>query len=132
MGRVGFAHIEEALAGVGDSGEAGLVWACGGVGAGEVDVVADADQGSGSPDGVDAAGGVGDDEGLAAEQAEDAGGKGDFGEGATFVEVRAALQDGDWLSGDGTEKEMSGVAGDGWPGKVGDFLVRDDGGVCDL
>ena len=42
-------------------------------------MVGDGDEGALRVAGVDAAGGVGDDEGLAAEEAEDAGGEGDLG-----------------------------------------------------
>ncbi len=100
--------------------EAGLVGAEGGVGAGEIDVVGDGDEGAGGVGGVDAAGGVGDDEGGAAEQAEDAGGKGDLRHGVALVGVDAALHDGDGDAGDGAEDEVAGVAFDGGLREVGD------------
>ena len=70
---VGGGHVEEALTGAGDHAEAGLVGAESGVGAGEVDVVGDGDEGALLQGGADAASGVGDDEGFAAEEAEDSG-----------------------------------------------------------
>ena len=82
--------------------------------------------------GVDAAGGVGDDESLAAEEAEDAGGEGDLGEGVALVGVDAALHDGDGNSGDGAEDEVAGVALDGGAGEVGDLGVGDADGILDL
>ena len=82
--------------------------------------------------GVDAAGGVGDDEGFAAEESEDAGREGDFGERIALVGVDAALHDGDGDSGDGAEDELAGVAFDGGLREVGDVGVGDDGRVFDL
>ena len=82
--------------------------------------------------GVDAAGGVGDDEGFAAEEAEDAGGEGDLGEGVALVGVDAALHDGYGDSGDVAEDEFAGVAFDGGLREVGDVGVGDGGGVFDL
>ena len=122
---VGGGHVEETLAGAGDGGEAGFVGAEGGVGSGEVDVVGDGDERALLVAGVDAAGGVGDDEGFAAEEAEDAGGEGDLGEGVALVGVDAALHDGDGDAGDGAEDEVAGVAFDGGAGEVGDLGVGD-------
>ena len=113
-------------------GEAGFVGAEGGVGAGEVDVVADRDEGALLVCGVEAAGGVGEDEGLAAEQAEDAGGKRDLRHRVALVGVNAAGHDGDWRVGDGTQNELAGVAFYGALRPVGDFTVGDGGGVLDL
>ena len=82
--------------------------------------------------GVDAAGGVGDDEGFAADEAEDAGGEGDLGEGVALVGVDAALHDGDRDSGDGAENEVAGVAFYGRAGEVGDLGVGDARGASDV
>ena len=116
---VGGGHVEEALAGAGDCGEARFVGAECGVGSGEIDVVGDGDERALPVAGVDAAGGVGDDEGFAAEEAEDAGREGDLGERVALVGVDAALHDGDGDSGDGAEDEVAGVALDGGAGKWG-------------
>ena len=129
---VGGRHVEEALAGAGDCGEAGLIGAEGGVGAGQVDMVGDGDEGALLVAGVDAAGGVGDDEGLAADEAEDAGGEGDLGEGVALVGVDAALHDGDGDAGDSAEDEVAGVAFDGGAGEVGNLGVGDAGGAADV
>ncbi len=118
--------------GTGEHGEAGVVGAEGGVGAGEVDVVGDGDEGAGGVGGVDAAGGVGDDEGGAAEEAEDAGGEGDLGHGVALVGVDAALHDGDGDAGDGAEDEVAGVAFDGGLREVGDVGVGDGDGSANV
>jgi len=130
--RVRGGHVEEALAGAGDHGEAGFVGAEGGVGAGEVDVVGDGDDGALGETGADAAGGVGDDEGFAAEKAEDAGGEGDLGEGVALVGVDAALHDGDGDVGDVAEDEFAGVALNGGLGEVRDVGVGDGCGGLDV
>ena len=75
-----------------------------------------------------AAGGVGDDEGGAAEEAEDAGGEGDLLHRVAFVGVDAALHDGYGDAGDGAEDELAGVADDGGERPVGDVGVGDGGG----
>ena len=82
--------------------------------------------------GVDAAGGVGDDERFAADEAEDAGGEGDLGEGVALVGVDASLHDGDGNSGDSAEDEVAGVAFDGGAGEVGNLRVRNAGGAADV
>ncbi len=81
---------------------------------------------------ADAAGGVGDDEGGAAEQAEDASGEGDLRERVAFVGVDAALHDGYGDAADGAEDELAGVADDGGERPVGDVGVGDGGGGFDL
>jgi len=129
---VGGGHVEEALASVGNHAEAGLVGAQGGVGAGEVDVVGDGYERALLQGGADAAGGVGDDEGLRAEEAEDAGGEGDLGDGIALVGVDAALHDGYGDAGDVAYDEMAGVADDGGLGEVGDVGVGDGGGGFDV
>ena len=92
-------------------------------------MVGDGDEGALPEVGVDAAGGVGDDEGVAAEEAEDASGEGDLGERVALVGVDAALHDGDGDAVDGAEDEFAGVAFDGGEGEVGDFGVGDAEGV---
>ena len=118
---VGGGHVEKTLAGAGAGGqsEAGLVGARGGVGAGEVDVVGDADEFAGGEGGADAAGGVGDDDGADAEERKDAHGEGDFVHGVALVGVDAALHDGYGNAGEGAKDEATGVAGDGGLGKWG-------------
>ena len=106
-GGVGGGHVEEALAGAGDRGEAGFVGAECGVGSGEIDVVGDGDEGALLVAGIDAAGGVGDDEVFAADEAEDSSGEGDLGEGVALVGVDAALHDGYRDRGDGAEDEVT-------------------------
>ena len=130
--RVGGGHVEEAQAGAGADGEARLVGADGGVLAGEVDVVGDADEAALRVGLVDAAGGVGDDERLAAEQAEHAHGEGDLGHCVAFVGVHAALHDGDGDAADGADDELALVAFDGGAREVRDLGVGDDDGVLDL
>lgn len=76
-GRVGGGHVKEAFCGAGAGGEAALVGTHGGVRAGEVDVIGDEDEGAWGVAGIDAAGGVGDEERPAAEQSENAGGEDD-------------------------------------------------------
>jgi len=131
-GRVGGGHVEEALAGVGDEAEAGLVGAEGGVGSGEVDVIGEGDDGSLAVAGVDATGGVGDDEALHAEEAEDTGGEGDLGHVVALVGVDAALHDGYGDSGDGADDESSAVADYGGLGEVGDVGVWNRDGILHL
>ena len=61
--------------------------------------------------GADAAGGVGDDEGVVQpSSAEDADGEGDLGHGVALVGVDATLHDGDGNAGDRAEDELAGVA----------------------
>ena len=62
-------------------------------------MIGDGDEQALLESGADASGGVGDDEGLAAEEAEDAGGEGDLGDGVALIGVDAALHDGDGDSG---------------------------------
>jgi len=81
---------------------------------------------------VDAAGGVGDDEGFAADEAEDAGREGDLGEGVALVGVDAALHDGYRDAGDDPEDEVAGVAFDGGAGEVRDLGVGDARGGADV
>ena len=95
-------------------------------------MVGDEDEGAGGVCGVDAAGGVGDEEGAAAEKGEDAGGKAELSGGVALVGVHAALHDGDGCAGDGAEDEATGVADDGGLGEVGDCGVGDGGGGVDL
>jgi len=82
--------------------------------------------------GVYASGGVGDDERFAADEAEDASGKGDRGEGIALVGVDSALHDGDGDAGDGAKDEMAGVAFDGGAGEVGNFGVGDASGSANV
>ena len=96
-GGVGGGHVEEALT------EAWVVGAEGGVGSGEVDVVGDGDDSSLAVAGVDAAGGVGDDEVADAEETEDSGGEGDLRHAVALVGVDTALHDGYGNSGYGSE-----------------------------
>ncbi len=135
-GGVGGGHVEEALACRGEEAEAGLVGAEGGVGSGEVDVVGDGDDGSLAVSGIDASGGVGDDEAPDSEDAEDAGGEGDLGHGVSLVGVDATLHDGYRDAGVGAsyrpEDKLAGVADDGGLGEVGDFCIGDDGGFLHL
>ena len=126
LGRVCRGHVEEAWT------ELCFVGTEGGVGAGEVDVIGDSNEAALLVAGVDASGGVGDDEGFRAEQTEDAGGEGDFGERVAFVGVDAALHDGDGNSGDGAENELAGVAFDGGLREVWDVGVGNGGGIFDL
>ena len=135
-GGVGVGHVEEAGSRTLFEGKTRFIRAECGVGSGEVDVVGDGDQGALGVGGVDAAGGVGDDEGGAAEQAEDAGGEGDLGHGIALVGVDSALHDGDRDSGGGaanrSQDELAGVTDYGGEGPVGDVSVGDDGGVLDV
>src|SRR6185312_4707793 len=94
--------------------------------AGEVDVVGDADEAALRVGPVDAAGGVGDDERLAAEQAEHAHGERHFGHCVAFIRVHAALHDGDGDSGDSSDDELALVAFDGGAREVRDLGVGDD------
>ncbi len=130
--RVGTAHVEEALAGSGDEREARLVGAEGGVGSGEVDVVREDNEASLGVGCVDPPGGVGDDEGLAAEETEDACREGDLRHGVTFIGVDAALHDGYGDACDRSEDEFAGVSGDGGLGETGDVGVGDRRGVLNL
>ena len=130
--RVGGGHIEEALASAGDHAEAGFVGSQGGVGSGKVDVVGDGDDGALCVAGADAACGVGDDEGLAAEEPEDAGGEGDLFHGVALVGVDAALHDGYGNACDGAEYEVAGVAYDGGLGEVGNVGVGNACGRLDV
>jgi hypothetical protein len=129
---IGGGHVEETLAGAGDDAEERLVGAEGGVGSGEVDVIREGYDHSLGVGGVDPAGGVGDDEGFAAEQAEDASREGDLGNGVALVGVGAAFHNDDGDAGDVAEDEASGVAWDAGGREVGDFGVRDGGWRFDL
>jgi hypothetical protein len=129
---VGVAHVEEALACAGDHGEAGLVGAEGGVGSGEVDVVGDGDERALLQVGADASCCVGDDEGLAAEETEDAGGEGDLGDGIALIGVDAALHDGYCDPSDCAQDEVAGVTHDGRPWEVWDVGIGDARGVFDV
>lgn len=129
---VGGGHVEEALGWGSKDGEAGLVGAEGCVGSGEVDVVGDCDDGALRKGGADAAGGVGDDEGFATEETEDAGGEGDLLHAVALVGVDAALHDGYGDAGDLAEDEVAGVALDGGLREVGDVGVGDAGGGFDV
>ena len=95
-------------------------------------MVGDGDQRALPVTGVDASCGVSDDESLAAEETEDAGGEGDLGEGVALISMNAALHDGYGDLGDGAEDEVSGVALDGGAGEVGDLGVGDAEGGLDL
>ena len=125
MQGVGGGHVEETLACVGDHTEARLVGAQGGVGSGEVDVVGDGDDGALREVGADAAGGVGDDEGLATEEAEDASGEGDLVHGVALVGVDAALHDGYGDASYVAQDEVAGVTDDGGLGEVRDIGIGD-------
>ncbi len=81
---------------------------------------------------ADASGGVGDDEGLATEEAEDAGGEGDLIHAVAFVGMDAALHDGYGDARDGAQDEVAGVADDGGLGEVWDVSVGDAGGGFDV
>ncbi len=76
-------------------------------------MVGDGDEGALLQGGADAACGIGNDEGLAAEEAQDTGGEGDLGDGVALIGVDAALHDRNRDSGDGAEDEVAGVALDG-------------------
>jgi hypothetical protein len=130
--RVGGGHVEEPLAGPQGHAETRFVWATSGIDSGEIDMVGDGDQSAWSVTRVDASGSVGDDEGFATEETEDACRKGDLGDRVALVGVDAALHDGYGDTCDGSEDEISGVALYGGAGKVGDFGVGDAGGVLDL
>ena len=129
---VGGAHVEEALACGGGKGEAWLVGAESGVGAGEVDMVVDGDQLPYGERGPDASGGVGDDERGTAKEAEDARGEDDVGDGVALVGVDAALHDGDRDAADAAQDELAGVADDGGLREVRDLGIGDGDGVVDL
>ena len=129
---VGGGHVEEALGRGWDDGEARLVGPEGGVGSGEVDVVGDGDDGALCEGGADASGGVGDDEGLRAEETEDAGGEGHLVHAVALVGVDSALHDCDGNAVDVAEDEMAGVALDGGLREVGDVGVGDARGGFDV
>ncbi len=95
-------------------------------------MVGDADEAALRVGLVDAAGGVGDDDCLAAEQAEHAHGEGDLGHRVALVGVHAALHDSDSDAADGAEDELALVAFDGGARKVRDLRVGDDDGVFNL
>ena len=95
-------------------------------------MVGDGDDGALRECGADASGGVGDDEGLATEEAEDAGGEGDLIHAVALVGVDAALHDGYGDACDGAEDEVAGVADDGGLREVWDVCVGDAGGGFDV
>lgn len=103
-GRVSRRHIEEART------EPGLVGAEGGIGSGEIDVIGDGNQRALLITGVDASSSIGDDEGLAAEQTEDADGEGNLGRGVSLIGMSTTLHNNYRNSGDMTKDEFAGMA----------------------
>ena len=92
-------------------------------------MVADGDQRAFAVGGVDAAGGIGDDERGAAEQAEDSRGEGHLSHGIAFIGVHAALHYRHVDAADAAEDELAAVAEDGGERPVGDLGVVDGGGL---
>ena len=82
--------------------------------------------------GVDTTGSVGDDEGFAPEEAEDAGREGNFGERVAFIGVDATLHDGYGDARDSAENKMAGVSLNGGGGEVRNLGVGNSQGVVDL
>ena len=124
-------HVKEAQAGGGDGGEAGLVGAGERVPAHEVDVIGEKDELADAVTVLNAAGGVGEDDGADAEGAEHAHGEGDLGGGVALVGMDAALHDEDGFAAQRAGDDAAGVAFDGGLGEVGDVGVGDEDGIGD-
>ena len=78
---------------------------------------------------IHAAGGVGDEQRLAAQQAQHPHGVGHFLVGVALVVVHPALHHGHGLTSQGPEDQLALVAGGGGVLEVGDFSVGHDDGV---
>src|ERR1700722_16248913 len=95
-------------------------------------MVADGDERAFPEAGVDAPGGVGDDEFVAAKHAEDSGGVSNLGEWVALVGMDAALHNGDDNPADGADDKFAAVAFHGGERPAGDFVVGNDGRIFDL
>ena len=78
---------------------------------------------------VDTAGGVGDDHGGAAQQAQHTHGVAHFFVGVALIMVHTALHDGHPLAGQGAEDQLALVAGGGGDLEVRNLTVRDGDGI---
>src|SRR5580704_4282985 len=121
VGHVGEARAEFIGVGAGE-----------GVGALQIDVIADDDEASLGEFFLDAAGGVGEDDGFDAEAGKNANGKGDVLRRVAFVEMDAALHASDFDAVDLADDELAGVADSGGAGEVRDFCVGDPRGAGEL
>jgi hypothetical protein len=111
---------------IGEAGAEGVIIGSGeGIGALEIDVVVDEDEGAAGVGEVDGAGGVGDDEGLNAEASHDADALGDLAGGVALVEMVASGHDERGDAMDAASDEASGVSDGGGGGPAGDFGIRD-------
>ncbi len=123
---IGGGHIEKARA------EIFVVRSGAGVGGVEIDVVFDHHERALREIGVDAAGGVGEDDGANAHAPHDADGKGDVLHRIALIEVHAALHRGDGHVSHFADDEFSGVADGGRDGKVRDLFVFNARGAGEL
>ena len=97
-----------------------------------LDLVSDEHQVARLPAGVDTAGGVGDNEGVAAQQAQHPDGVGHRLVGVALIVVHPALHDGHPLSLQLPKHQAALVAGGGGGLEVGDILIVDENGVFHL
>ena len=95
----------------------------------ELDVVCNKHQIARLPVQVDAAGGVGDDQGIAAQQAEHPHRVGHLLIGVALVVVHTALHNSHLLPLQGAEHQLTLVAGGGGHLEMGDILIRHGNGV---
>ena len=95
----------------------------------ELDVIGEEHQLTHVPVGVDAAGGVGDEERLCAEQAHDAYGVSRLGHGVALVAVHPALHDRDAPAAERAEHEAPLMTGGGGGTEMGNLAVIDENRV---
>ena len=95
----------------------------------ELDVIGEEHQLAHVPVGVDAAGGVGDEERLCAEQAHDAHGVSRLGHGVALVAVHPALHDRDASAAERAEHEAALMTGGGGGTEMGHLAVIDENRV---
>ena len=117
--RVGLAHVGEA------GTELVVVGAEEGVVGHEVDMVGDDHDVGDVEGGVEAAGGVGEDQFFDAELAEHLDGEGEGLHGVSLIVVEAAAHDEDGDAVEGAEDEGTAVALHGGDGEVGDIFIID-------